>query len=160
MLNKFQSTLPARGATPLHNITSGVFADFNPRSPHGERQARRLFGKQTRAFQSTLPARGATNMGGEKICITGYFNPRSPHGERRLRSPGCKTGVKPFQSTLPARGATNPCAERPPFRQFQSTLPARGATLATAWSWKTTQYFNPRSPHGERPARHTARMKP
>ena len=37
------------------------------------------------------------------------------------------------------------------FSAFQSTLPARGATWETAWSWKTTQYFNPRSPHGERP---------
>ena len=81
---RFQSTLPARGAT-LHNKTSGnanmisihaprtgsdrrwgtdnyfFIIDFNPRSPHGERrkrfQALRLFGK--------------------------HFNPRSPHGERR-----------------------------------------------------------------------------
>ena len=34
---------------------------------------------------------------------------------------------------------------------FQSTLPARGATCATAFSIVLTVYFNPRSPHGERP---------
>ena len=34
--------------------------------------------------------------------------------------------------------------------QFQSTLPARGATGATLMLIGFT-YFNPRSPHGERP---------
>ena len=34
--------------------------------------------------------------------------------------------------------------------QFQSTLPARGATtLGVNW-WELIDYFNPRSPHGER----------
>ena len=78
----FQSTLPARGATPF-------------------REANEL---DVLTFQSTLPARGATNLklgygGTQKISIhaprTGsnrtsssifpgrpHFNPRSPHGER------------------------------------------------------------------------------
>ena len=80
----FQSTLPARGATPF-------------------REANEL---DVLTFQSTLPARGATNLklgygGTQKISIhaprTGsnrtsssifpgrpHFNPRSPHGERRF----------------------------------------------------------------------------
>ena len=58
--NLFQSTLPARGATckPVSAELCDLY--FNPRSPHGERQAVRL----------SYPRR------------TGYFNPRSPHGER------------------------------------------------------------------------------
>ena len=37
-----------------------IVQNFNPRSPHGERQ-RRIFGMASRGgFQSTLPARGAT----------------------------------------------------------------------------------------------------
>ena len=56
-----------------------------------------------------------------------------------------------FQSTLPARGATIPHCCLLPRNGFQSTLPARGATCATAFSIVLTVYFNPRSPHGERP---------
>ena len=35
--------------------------------------------------------------------------------------------------------------------QFQSTLPARGATSADGVQHRYRAYFNPRSPHGERP---------
>ena len=81
----FQSTLPARGATyractlpmradiiSIHAPRTGsdiliykiwfIIYNFNPRSPHGERQRFQdlpLFGIQ---FQSTLPARGATDF--------------------------------------------------------------------------------------------------
>ena len=34
----FQPTLPARGATRLTETSTRRFCDFNPRSPHGERQ--------------------------------------------------------------------------------------------------------------------------
>ena len=33
---------------------------------------------------------------------------------------------------------------------FQPTLPARGATAVVLVVWGLQQYFNPRSPHGER----------
>ena len=56
----FQSTLPARGATSTLNVLLMVVGDFNPRSPHGERQ---------------IPT--------SKPPLTQNFNPRSPHGERR-----------------------------------------------------------------------------
>ena len=36
--------------------------------------------------------------------------------------------------------------------EFQSTLPARGATLSPSGSVISSVDFNPRSPHGERPA--------
>ena len=109
--HRFQSTLPARGATyilqdivdvsqisihaprtgsdpaasPLHRLPS----NFNPRSPHGERH----YGFQRH---------------GER-CRN--FNPRSPHGERQVL-PLQVIASGAFQSTLPARGAT------PAFRRF------------------------------------------
>ena len=125
--SRFQSTLPARGATLLEG---------NP-------------GKQ-KLFQSTLPARGATlaadvegfanlisihapRTGSDVFAdahgrITAHFNPRSPHGERHG-----VLGYSPiafeFQSTLPARGATAASTVSTSVtRTFQSTLPARGAT--------------------------------
>ena len=84
-----------------------------------------------------------------------------------------KYSIPEFQSTLPARGATIPCTARGCSATFQSTLPARGATrlrprsadqfLISIHAPRTGSdsnvsaftfsafYFNPRSPHGERP---------
>ncbi len=56
---KFQSTLPARGAT---------------------RSCLQIL--LTKRFQSTLPARGATRSFLPSECKILDFNPRSPHGER------------------------------------------------------------------------------
>ena len=128
MLNPFQSTLPARGATLV-----ACYTDI-------EREL----------FQSTLPARGATSCG--------------------IHSPANHT----FQSTLPARGATRCFLCLEIGSRFQSTLPARGATrteinhigltcisihaprtgsdLAGSGHDQFLTDFNPRSPHGERPA--------
>ena len=171
---KFQSTLPARGATLRADGSKSGYTHFNPRSPHGERR-----------------------QGARKASVRGYFNPRSPHGERLVVKVHMATATV-FQSTLPARGATLPSGWRNSpynisihaprtgsdggqnsagvcFAQFQSTLPARGATLienfrktaktfqstlpargatgAHGCTWLQPRYFNPRSPHGERPDR-------
>ena len=56
----FQSTLPARGATKGPTASDSSSADFNPRSPHGERLILVQHPAGTSTFQSTLPARGAT----------------------------------------------------------------------------------------------------
>ncbi|MFA6948592.1 MAG: hypothetical protein WCQ72_06400, partial [Eubacteriales bacterium] len=60
-----------------------MIANFNPRSPRGERRY------------------GILRL----VVCKMYFNPRSPRGERR--EPSVITdAAKEFQSTLPARGAT------------------------------------------------------
>ena len=147
---RFQSTLPARGATSaevgrvnlrgisIHAPRTGsdmvgmslgsAVRHFNPRSPHGERHFRP---------SSFFPLRD--------------FNPRSPHGERPDPAPGTappeisihapRTGsdvtrlstrglIWQFQSTLPARGATIYTLVALGRVLFQSTLPARGATYS------------------------------
>ena len=148
----FQSTLPARGATILHELNHAL-RYFNPRSPHGERPpSLRPTRARATSFQSTLPARGATGAfqvsdalsmisihaprtGSDKRQREYYlahrdFNPRSPHGERRAS----KTSI-----------LMNEMA-------FQSTLPARGATCRPVLRFHPPRHFNPRSPHGERHA--------
>ena len=102
---KFQSTLPARGATAKGGFPVPYFAHFNPRSPHGER----LSVSSSRLWQAL------------------HFNPRSPHGERRYQLLINHQHLQ-FQSTLPARGATKGVAGSEYEYIFQSTLPARGAT--------------------------------
>ena len=129
----------------------GVADDFNPRSPHGERQAVLIASTCCLVFQPTLPARGATEMEQEYIYDANDFNPRSPHGERpvprhvrvsavlisthapRTGSDGASrinsSKVSAFQPTLPARGATERVVVRAAKPMpFQPTLPARGAT--------------------------------
>ncbi len=63
---RFQSTLPARGATSFRFAIISRVTDFNPRSPHGERPV----------CLETI-SDGGNN-----------FNPRSPHGERQTKLKG------------------------------------------------------------------------
>ena len=58
-------------------------ADFNPRSPHGERPGFKALNVSKFIFQPTLPARGATGLAKFAPGFVFHFNPRSPHGERR-----------------------------------------------------------------------------
>ena len=109
MIRRFQSTLPARGATAFLRTASTESRYFNPRSPHGERPPCSFCARRSSEFQSTLPARGATALccvGGDatdisihaprtgsdrmldnQIARTFDFNPRSPHGERHVIFP-------------------------------------------------------------------------
>ena len=166
----FQSTLPLRGATvfqlagqqrpaiSIHAPLTGSdsckcrfhFAalDFNPRSPYGER--RQILSDILRAWN---------------------FNPRSPYGERLLQLlfPAAQ---RLFQSTLPLRGATGCHFCRRPLEWIsihapltgsdprRTTCPSRirisihapltGSDLPIAATNTRINYFNPRSPYGER----------
>ena len=82
-LGIFQSTLPARGATPRDGMGN----------PAGQRIS--IHAPRTGSDRES-PAHGAGLH---------YFNPRSPHGERPSSQPEHASGQQ-FQSTLPARGAT------------------------------------------------------
>ena len=103
--SRFQSTLPARGATPQVARTLTAEADFNPRSLHGERP------------------RGACGKGARSD-----FNPRSLHGERR-------------------KNVKQSCEEV----SISIHAPCTGSDRGTAAVWRRLIYFNPRSLHGERP---------
>ena len=100
------------------------------------------------------PRTGSDNRGYRVIGGMGDFNPRSPHGERpAMLGNMCRESTL-FQSTLPARGATYPKVFHTLTALFQSTLPARGATVSPESRCTERADFNPRSPHGERPAFH------
>ena len=126
----FQSTLPARGATAGFVISLRSDLDFNPRSPHGERHVRAGFHVQQQYISIHAPRTGSDAGAGGRTCATRYFNPRSPHGERPCLMLLLRRFVQ-FQSTLPARGATLASyKDWHDISEFQSTLPARGATAA------------------------------
>ena len=147
--------------------------NFNPRSPWGERRGHPLpiFGLVL--FQSTLPVGGATDLWGHypktyKISIHAprggsdareknviqlqtIFQSTLPVGGATWQNTG-NTRCFPFQSTLPVGGATWARFCWYGRRIFQSTLPVGGATLHIRLPGGGRQYFNPRSPWGERPA--------
>ena len=52
----------------------------------------------------------------------------------------------------PRTGSDSTCTQKGQPFQFQSTLPARGATVSNPQPSTGCINFNPRSPHGERPA--------
>ena len=162
---------PREGSDAGTGADSVARADFNPRSPRGERLKMPPMRQKRLLFQSTLPARGATRTrqpcirpcdisihapreGSDSICsslmpIPLNFNPRSPRGERRQKRKK-EWRKRIFQSTLPARGATAFTNVFLISEIFQSTLPARGATGGNDRLGQIRTYFNPRSPRGER----------
>ena len=125
---------------------------FNPRSPHGERRDRWQMYHNCRAFQSTLPARGATALSETGRYQAGDFNPRSPHGERlveRLHRRRC-VGI----SIHAPRTGSDGCCERKQNKHpcISIHAPRTGSDRVLAARLRPTGNFNPRSPHGERPA--------
>ncbi len=125
-------------------------ADFNPRSPCGERPDPVTSIRGSAGFQSTLPVWGATVM---RNCLSlpDVISIHAPRvgSDQAMATKAGMNGL--FQSTLPVWGATgiliishggrrnfnprSPCGERP------RVLP----------SYRSSVYhFNPRSPCGER----------
>ena len=122
----FQSTLPARGATAGQGSGRGGLCYFNPRSPQGERPVCRLWGASACLFQSTLPARGATiyDAAGSLVRYISIHAPRKGSDSIFL-----KVYVLPFISIH---------------------APRKGSDCSHRLYAKEHNYFNPRSPQGER----------
>ena len=124
-------------------------ADFNPRSPCGERLSFAALRINSRVFQSTLPVWGATcgpflparpKLFQSTLPVWGATPERKDLKENRaisIHAPrvgsddldNLKTEVERlFQSTLPVWGATRLLPVMPLPSKFQSTLPVWGAT--------------------------------
>ena len=124
-------------------------ADFNPRSPCGERLGKLFGGIRGVKFQSALPLRGATLSKSARAAADTFqsalplrgatlrawwtmgkrdFNPRSPCGERpisRWATPPCTTNFNPRSPCGERRISLSASSDRV---GFQSALPLRGAT--------------------------------
>ena len=126
---RFQSTLPARGATDMGGEEVCKRGQFQSTLPARGATARSRQKEGKKIFQSTLPAWGATIRGNfQKLArLISIHAPRTGSDERI------------YQHLTFTHG-------------FQSTLPARGATSSTFADLLGSAHFNPRSPHGERRA--------
>ena len=125
-ISRFQSTLPARGATLCAALSCVLAADFNPRSPHGERQNRPV---RHRSFR--------------------HFNPRSPHGERHDSAGGNRRNHISIHA--PRTGSDNEVLATGKMTiKISIHAPRTGSDIAALLTYAPSLDFNPRSPHGER----------
>ena len=124
-------------------------ADFNPLSPHGERPARRRPGGGHEKFQSTLPAWGETRIHVRPLLedVISIHSPRM--GRDQSRQAALPGPIISIHSPRMGRDADHHPDHRT--ERFQSTLPAWGETRPILRRPFFARYFNPLSPHGERP---------
>ena len=127
-LSAFQSTPPARGATPGVPVPPDVPRWISIHAPREGGDLRVCRQQQDGCYFNPRPPRGGRrhrDLAGD--CVT-YFNPRPPRGGRHSNAID-PIGRYQFQSTPPARGATaGQCCYPVVVYRFQSTPPARGAT--------------------------------
>ena len=117
-----------RAGSDAHGSTAETStSDFNPRSPCGERPSRR----------------------GQWLRVR-YFNPRSPCGERRR--PGVRMQCAVVISIHAPRAGSDQMAICRSSRESVISIhaPRAGSDQAPRRICSSWQYFNPRSPCGER----------
>ena len=166
---------PRTGSDKWLTFISCKNFDFNPRSPHGERRypwtslteaeiisihaprtgSDDLMDKRFKAakkFQSTLPARGATAQPKYIPRSRRDFNPRSPHGERRH---GEQKNMRHRMISIhaPRTGSDGNADEMTAASRISIHAPRTGSDRHRLELLRPHGDFNPRSPHGERPAR-------
>ena len=146
---RFQSTLPAWGATSSAVRTQFGVEYFNPRSPRGERRRSPIAVLTALDISIHAPRVGsdiaamallqgqcisihAPRVGSDAIAsaialAANYFNPRSPRGERQLRNVG---GIDA--------------------RNFNPRSPRGERHDVAHVDVRAERHFNPRSPRGER----------
>ena len=146
---KFQSTLPARGAT--RDGDGGdlmeVISIHAPRTGSDE-GVNQLTIREV--FQSTLPARGATLAITMRTFRACYFNPRSPHGERRAYHTTCDRVADHFNPRSPHGERRGRRAQDGRRHAISIHAPRTGSDKTKSAHVDAFQDFNPRSPHGER----------
>ena len=124
---RFQPTLPSRGATRTQCASLAFSERFQPTLPsRGATPPSTAISSTSLRFQPTLPSRGATLPISNPISPPN-FNPRSPRGERR----NC-------QHAAGGRGA------------ISTHAPLAGSDGRRRRGQRGRRYFNPRSPRGER----------
>ena len=170
--SRFQPTLPARGATAAHvgiYIGNGIsthaprtgsdirktgsafrYADFNPRSPHGERLFCSIHRARIIHFNPRSP-HGERRLSEMTSGVSlKNFNPRSPHGERRLKASLCEGVSGYFNPRSPHGERLNLGIDGLDVPRISTHAPRTGSDAIGRASRRACGYFNPRSPHGER----------
>ena len=170
---EFQSTLPGWGATVASCLACTACSYFNPRSPDGERQETNFDSDSSRRISIHAPRMGSDRSRRTRPILPVDFNPRSPDGERpvdavlvpdhdaiSIHAP--RMGSDPAIISMPLTqliisihaprmGSDAPARnQRSKKGEISIHAPRMGSNPADrTWTW-CSQYFNPRSPDGER----------
>ena len=148
---QFQSTLPARGATGFSPGAAPPPNHFNPRSPHGERRLD-FSGVHRAVISIHAPRTGSDGVATEGYPLRNGISIHAPRTGSDDRWMDNDYDQHPFQSTLPARGATRrPTRTATSGRPISIHAPRTGSDSPAPAALRPSLYFNPRSPHGERP---------
>ena len=123
------STHAPRTGSDVAEITIQNYeSDFNPRSPHGERPLNKP----------------------SLMHVSFHFNPRSPHGERRVVAMR-KEYYQGISTHAPRTGSDASTSASPMTASISTHAPRTGSDGRAVFVWAAAlDYFNPRSPHGER----------
>ena len=150
-LDLFQPTLPARGATTISLLfcACATISTHTPRT--GSDAVRRDVPPPCVAISTHTPRTGSDGGQGCPPGFTRHFNPHSPHGERRDPRAQSFPRKYTFQPTLPARGATVANHVLGQALAISTHTPRTGSDAAAGQHGSAGRYFNPHSPHGERP---------
>ena len=105
LLTEFQSTLPVGGATPAQTVRKIRTADFNPRSPWGERPAWVSSVGSFRPISIHAP-RGGSDLGWSTLPELRRISIHAPRGGSDSSCLAHCSFISVFQSTLPVGGAT------------------------------------------------------
>ena len=87
-LDTFQSTPPARGATPPVPPPLPAALDFNPRPPRGGRRPDGFTGFRINRNFNPRPPRGGRRSIAPEVPTRNHFNPRPPRGGRQFPNHG------------------------------------------------------------------------
>ena len=148
---KFQSTLPGWGATLTLTPAVCCPADFNPRSPDGERHSPPDISGNVVHISIHAPRMGSDKTIRRLRACASSISIHAPRMGSDNGIYGTQAQDVIFQSTLPGWGAT--CAVFDHLRHgigISIHAPRMGSDLrATSHATRAT-HFNPRSPDGER----------
>jgi len=123
---------------------------FNPRSPCRERQRIQSLPAAQVTFQSTLPVWGATYAKKGFGYIEYDISIHAPCVWSDDFKTGLNTSADTFQSTFPAWGATRGRYDASVGGRISIHAPRVGSDCPPGPTRQPRQYFNPRSPCGER----------
>ena len=148
---KFQSTLPAGGAT-YEVFTALCKLLISIHAPRGGSDFN-LTNKQAKVLDISIHApRGGSDRNFEFYRTFAYgFQSTLPAGGATLRFFTRLCNWVLFQSTLPAGGATSSGTRCVPLVCISIHAPRGGSDWAGRRCRRSGLYFNPRSPRGERP---------
>ena len=125
---RFQSSLPAGGATAAGGIPLPALRQFQSSLPAGGATEVNKH-ENTEQSISILAPRGGSDAEWDNFCKRILISILAPRGGSDLKTPKVSTYNRSFQSSLPAGGATLRKQVVPMWQYvFQSSLPAGGAT--------------------------------